>query len=364
MKNRLGIYYWKCDRPHAFHALNKSSSHQEENELKDLVNELLTHHFGSSLFTFSPSGSQGNHFAFIVEFKSIKYFLRIENGPECDDYMEIEAKLLNEVRTTGVPTPHVFAVDASRKIYPFAYQLLEYFEYPDLNSFYKKGNLNIAEIAVDIGKNIAQYQNIRPVGYGLFDPAKLQESGNLTGLHNSYRDYFFLNWEKHLDFLLKIDFLTSVECKKIKDIVNEHDWCLKLERGCLVHKDMALWNIIGSKNTIKAIIDWDDAISGDPTDDISLLACFHSGEFINSVLEGYKEIRDLPDNFLPRFWLHLLRNMIVKSVIRVGAGYFDLKDDFFLIGSGKSGESLKQFTKDRINLAYQGLYKQINISEL
>lgn len=364
MKNRLGIYYWKCDRPHAFHSLNKSSSHQEEKELKVLVKELLTHHFGSSLFTFNPSGSQGNHIAYIVEFRSIKYFLRIENGPECDNYMEIEAKLLNEVRTTGVSTPHVFAVDASRRIFPFAYQLLEYMEYPDLNSLYKKENLNIVEIADDIGKNIARYQNIRTTGYGLFDPLKLQETDNLKGLHNSYRDYFFLNWEKHLDFLLNRDFLNSNECKKIRDIVNEYDWCLKLDQGCLVHKDMALWNILGSKSTIKAIIDWDDAISGDPTDDISLLACFHSGEFIVSVIRGYEQIKKLPEDFLPRFWLHLLRNMIVKSVIRSGAGYFDLNDDFFLIGTGKSGKTLKQFTKDRINLAYQGLHKQLKINEL
>ncbi|HYF36808.1 MAG TPA: hypothetical protein VD994_16045, partial [Prosthecobacter sp.] len=56
-----------------------------------------------------------------------------------------------------------------------------------------------------------------------------------------------------------------------------------------------------------------------------------------------------------RFWLHLLRNMIVKAVIRVGAGYFDRSDGFFLIGSGSSGADLRAFTRSRLARALEGL---------
>jgi Ser/Thr protein kinase RdoA (MazF antagonist) len=131
-----------------------------------------------------------------------------------------------------------------------------------------------------------------------------------------------------------------------------------------VHKDLALWNILGESEEIKAFIDWDDTISGDPTDDLSLIACFHSGEIVNAMLEGYTTVKDLPDNFLPRFWLHLLRNMIVKAVIRVGADYFDRESDFFLIGSGSTGASLKMFTRQRIEIACLGLVNKIKIKDL
>ena len=47
--------------------------------------------------------------------------------------------------------------------------------------------------------------------------------------------------------------------------------------------------------------------------------------------------------------------MIVKSVIRVGAGYFDRDDGFFLIGSGSSGSSLREMTLSRLALALRGL---------
>ena len=65
-----------------------------------------------------------------------------------------------------------------------------------------------------------------------------------------------------------------------------------------------------------------------------------------------------------RFWLHLLRNMIVKSVIRVGAGYFDRDDGFFLISSGISGQSLREFTHSRLDLALQGLRNSSSIDIL
>jgi hypothetical protein len=63
----------------------------------------------------------------------------------------------------------------------------------------------------------------------------------------------------------------------------------------------------------------------------------------------------LPDDWRPRFWLHLLRNLIVKAVIRVGAGYFERDAGFFLIGSGGSGADLRRFTEERIELAMRGL---------
>jgi hypothetical protein len=49
--------------------------------------------------------------------------------------------------------------------------------------------------------------------------------------------------------------------------------------------------------------------------------------------------------------------MIVKAVIRVGAGYFDRDDGFFLIGSGSSGASLRETTQSRLAMALQGLRK-------
>jgi hypothetical protein len=56
--------------------------------------------------------------------------------------------------------------------------------------------------------------------------------------------------------------------------------------------------------------------------------------------------------------------MIVKAVIRVGAGYFDRGDGFFLIGTGGSGADLKRNTHARIALALRGLASNSDLSIL
>jgi fructosamine-3-kinase len=364
MTNRQSIYYWKCDRPSAFFALKDQEETMESSMVEALLRPVMVRYFGSNTILIRPGNGQGNHLTYVVEYNAAKRFIRLENGPEGDDFMEIEARVLTEIKALGIPSPTVYAVDATRREVPFAYQILEYLNYPDLNKLYKAGTLNLQLVAWEIGQNVAKWQAIESDGFGPFDPTLLRNEGRLAGLHQNYRDYFYLNWEKHLDFLVFHKFLTIAESAKIQQLVKKYDAHLEIGQGCLVHKDLALWNVLGESAAIKAFIDWDDTISGDPTDDLSLIACFHSGEIVNAVLEGYKTVKELPDNFLPRFWLHLLRNMIVKAVIRVGAAYFDRQSDFFLIGSGSTGASLKTFTRQRIKTACLGLANKRQIIDL
>ncbi len=364
MKNRKGIYYWKCDRPSA---LQTPPNQLESGKMSDLlpsIELLLKGIFGTRSFEVSAANGQGNHITYYVKEDERTYFLRIEAGAEGDNYMNVEARVLESVRLSGVAAPKVYAVDTSRMKCPFSYQLLEFIDYPDLNTLYKKDKFDINKLAGKIGKSIAIWQKITVKKFGFFDPSKLSEDRCLHGLDETYQEYFLTNWDNHLHFLVESGFLKRDQCVTIRKLVQEYEWCLKLDHGVLVHKDLAFWNILGTKTSIKSFIDWDDTISGDPTDDISLLACFHSGEFIIEVMKGYQKVTALPADFECRFWLHLLRNMIVKAVMRVRGGYFDRSHDFFLIGPGETGQSLKKFTRDRIQKACSGLRGKIKISEL
>jgi hypothetical protein len=99
-------------------------------------------------------------------------------------------------------------------------------------------------------------------------------------------------------------------------------------------------------------------------DDLSLLGCFYDGAVLSRAVAGYAAVRPLPPEARRRFWLHLLRNMIVKAVIRVGAGYFERNDGFFLIGAGASGAELKAFTRTRLFAALHGLRRDEEIERL
>lgn len=358
---RRSIHYWKCDRPAAFHGTTERA---EAGAYESQLAEVLRKWRPEQTLALQPAGGQGNHITWRATAKGTDYFVRIEDGPERDDYIEVESRILAEVRGLGVPTPRVFGVDASRKHAPFAWQVLEHIACPDLNQIHKEGRLNLAKAAGEIGAAAARWQNVTTPGFGPFDPAVLRSEDRLEGFHPRYEDYFFLHLQRHLSFLAQHGMLTAVEAEEIRAEIEHHRGLLALEQGFLVHKDLALWNILGTETEIAAFIDWDDAVSGDPMDDLSLLGCFYDGKVLAHALEGYASLRPLPGQFRRRFWLHLLRNMIVKAVIRVGAGYFDRDDGFFLIHSGGTGQTLKAFTHARLAAALKGLREDQEIETL
>lgn len=389
--SRRDIYYWKCDRPAAFHGTGPRPRGDEVSEEK--IRVALAEYFGSRLpvaepatvptngeepclrqtiangaefppsershvplpIQLSPGAGQGNHLTWNAEIDGAPAFLRIENGPEGDDHLEMESVVLGEVAKSGVPVPHVLGCDASRTRVPFAWQALERIPHPDLNQWWKAGSLDEAKVAYEIGQNVARWQAIKPKGFGPFDPEAWRGGKGPVGFHPDYPTYYHLRLEDHLRFLVTRSFFSNERADEIRALIEAHAGLLQLDHGVLVHKDLALWNVLGTPDSVVAFIDFDDAISGDPMDDLSLLACFHDRVFLKHAFAGYASGRPVPDDWRPRFWLHLLRNLIVKAVIRVGAGYFQRDSGFFLIGSGGSGADLRRFTEERIDLAMRGL---------
>ncbi len=366
--SRRDIYYWKCDRPAAFHGTQTRG--EASAEIERQLCEELRRYFDTKNVVLNLGAGQGNHLTWNANIDGKAMFVRVENGPEMDGHLAVESAGLDRVRDIGVVTPQVFGCDASRSRVPFAWQSLERIPAPDLNHWFKQGMLVVPSIAFEIGQAVAKWQAITFEGFGILEWSALAKPRSessvrhggretlephrgLCGPHFSYADYFQLRLEEHLHFLAKRGFLANTD--EILAEIENHRALLNLDAGCLVHKDLALWNILGTCDQISAFIDFDDAISGDPMDDLSLLACFHDAAFLQRAFEGYQSMRALPEYHLRRFWLHLVRNMIVKAVIRVGAGYFDRDDGFFLIGSGSSGASLRETTQSRLALALQGL---------
>ena len=360
--SRRDIYYWKCDRPAAFHGT--AERRVPEPSVEASLHVALREHFATSSVELKPAHTQGNHLNWLADVDGTPMFVRVENGPEGDDRLELESALLDRVRSVGVPTPSVHGCDASRRRVPFAWQALELVPHPDLNHWFKQGQLDVAQAAFAIGAAVATWQRIETPGFGPFDSEAWRRSGVLSAYHASYADYFLLRLEEHLAFLVERGFLTGTQRVEITAAIARHRDLLRLDAGCFVHKDLALWNVLGSPDRVVAFVDFDDAIAGDPMDDLALLACFHDAAFLQRAFAGYASVRPLPPEHRRRFWLHLLRNLIVKAVIRVGAGYFDRDDGFFLIGAGRSGADLRRFTEQRLALALRGLEGNAELSSL
>lgn len=359
---RQGIYYWKCDRPAALHGVGRSGK-AADGDMVPRLRDLLSQSF--EIRNLRPAGGKGNHHTFLLDLPDRQAFVRVEDGPEQDGHLAMESRVMSTVAAAGVPVPEVLFTDASRQSAPFAVQVIEYFDCADLNALHRAGSLDLAGVAAGIGRAVARWQEVPVRGFGPFDPVATEANGVLTGYHERYDTYFRLHLERHLAVLTGHSFLSADEAGKILCAIAEHSVLLHLDRGCLVHKDLAFWNIMGTPAALRAFIDWDDAIAGDPTDDLSLLGCFHSADFVQAAVDGYAEVRALPGEFLRRFWLHLLRNMIVKAVIRCEAGYFTLgAQGAFLMNAGQDGAAFRAFTYQRLLSAFRGLAESCPLGTL
>ena len=358
-RDRTDIYYWKCDRAAAFHGTDGVSALTAAD-----VQSALEARFPGEVAELAAAGGQGNHRTFRARLAGRDAFIRVEDGEERDDYIAVESVVTGLVAALGVPVARCIAYDCSRGSFPFAWQALEHMPYPDLNAHFKAGALNWKSVAPAIGCAVAAWQEVRPEGFGLFSAARAQSTGELHGLHATYEAYYRLNLDRHLRYLVAERFLDEAFAARACAAIDAHRDLLSLDRGVLVHKDLALWNVLGTADEAKAFIDWDDCIAGDPMDDLSLMGCFHGADVLGLMLEGYGEARPLPADAAPRFWLCLLRNMIFKTVIRVGAGYFKKGDGFFLIGAGKGGGDLADVTRSKLETALEGLEKGLDIDAL
>jgi aminoglycoside phosphotransferase (APT) family kinase protein len=359
--DRREIYYWKCDRPAAFHGTLAGAPPAE---LEQPLKCALSAAFPARPIALRAAGGQGNHRTYLAQIGDEPAFIRVEDGPEQDDYLEVESHILGEVSRRDIPAPRVLGFDATRTLVPFAWQALERIPFPDLNEHHKRGRLRMSVVAGEIGSAVARWQAIAPAGFGPFRTVAVREEQTLAGFHERYEDYFLLQLDRHLTFLVERAFLRVPEARELHRLILAHRELLALERGCLVHKDLALWNMLGTETQIVSYIDWDDAISGDPMDDLSLLGCFYDGSVVGLALTGYAQERALPGEYRRRFWLHLLRNMIVKAVIRVGAGYFRRDANFFLIGAAGTGADLERFTRARLGAAARGLCENLPVETL
>ena len=127
--SRGNIYYWKCDRPAAFHGTH-SRGEADANLAAQLETE-LQRHFDTKNVALSPGAGQGNHLTWNADVDGKPLFIRVENGPEKDAHLAVESVLLDRVRAAGVATPRVFGCDATRSRVSFAWQALERIEAPD-----------------------------------------------------------------------------------------------------------------------------------------------------------------------------------------------------------------------------------------
>jgi len=223
----------------------------------------------------------------------------------------IETRAMAALKTIGLPSLHVEAFDVLCDGVSAPYLLIEEARGRALREFEDAETQQLPEpLLFEFGRILAQVHQIPARGAGLIDCAR----ENWTGLHKTWRDHLSLRLESHLKTCREIGAINPVESNVIDRIFAQANIDHAPVR--LLHGDPGHHNVFSDGAQITALIDWEDALAGDPIFDIAYWGTFVRDEMRARFLDGYQTIEKLPGDFEFRYWLYYLRVALSKTVHR------------------------------------------------
>lgn len=228
------------------------------------------------------------------------------------------------LRRKSVPSARVLFVDLSRESCPFDYELSVEAAGRTLKSFEDaETQATPPHLLEELGRLAAVFHGVETEGFGLFDVGPVADGAPARGLLKTWREYVLLNLDEHVEACLEIGALGREEAARISLAFDASAGLLEGAPSRLLHGDLGAHNVLADGERVTAVIDWEDALAGDPVFDIAYWGTFVRDPMREHFLEGYARAGALPHDFERRYWLYYLRVALSKTVHRHLFGYAD-----------------------------------------
>jgi fructosamine-3-kinase len=250
-----------------------------------------------------------------------RYILKLALDDGAGEF-EIENVVVGKLKAAGLPTTEVRAFNIVPQQLPYPFLICDEAPGHPLNSFENPETQAMPEpILFELGKTIARLHEVQTQRAGFLDAKSLGET--MQGLLPDWPAYVRQRLDEHLKICRDICVIDEQEQSLIeRQFVRGMDTFCKSPMR-LLHGDLGHHNIFSDGQRITAIIDWEDALSGDPIFDVAYWGTFVRDEMRARFLEGYQTVSPLPWDFEYRYWLYYLRIAISKTVHR---HHFGTKD--------------------------------------
>ncbi len=254
--------------------------------------------------------------------------VRVNRVPEFSrawDFL-IESRIYPLLHKHGLGAPTIIDVDVSRSAVDIDYQVMTKVSGSTLKSFENAQTQYMPPCLLRaIGAYLARVHTITFSGYGPLSITSLLVSDQMPyGLHASWADYIMLRLDEHVELCQKINAITSSEAADILSVLTTYQHMFYDVPTSLLHGDVGNQNCLSDDGErITALVDWEDAMVGDPVFEIAFWGTFFRDSMLATFLEGYTTVRSLPADFECRYWIYYLRSALSKTVHRFRFGYAD-----------------------------------------
>jgi len=274
-----------------------------------------------------PESWATSHIIYDVTVKelAIPLLFRANVGTDEPEYsLKIEHIISQQLTKLGVPGPHVLAVDISRKQYPFDFQIQEVLPGYDLESGFGGTKEEYDRMSYALGKYIALYGQLSFDGFGLFDVNHIEKMSDLRGTKKTFYEFLTASLSDDLTHIVTGNLIDENVKEKILGIFETYKPVIQVDRGVLVHNDLADHNLMSNGTTITGVIDWENCCIADPVLDLASCPTWRTHHPRESqLLAGYQSITALPTHFTEKRLIYKLRTILWKTAYTLRLGMLD-----------------------------------------
>jgi aminoglycoside phosphotransferase (APT) family kinase protein len=314
---RRATFYAKTDLPFSQAELREVLRLKRERaeEFRPKIVEAAEYYLGKKPVSvlFLPDAGTF-HSLYRVELEQERWYFRADVlglfGPACE--LLIDEQVTRLVQSRDIPAPVVVKADVTRTHLPFDFEILQEARGQSLKSVEDPETQHVPEaILRDLGRSLAKVHSIHVRGFGLLDAYP-----PIFGVLESWPDYLRLHLDNHLEICEELKAISPRERRMIDSLLLEAEPLFKSAPCQLLHGDPGHHNVFVEEEKVSCLIDWEDAMGGDPVFDLAFWGTFTREEFREPLLAGYTEVRTLPEDFERRYWLYYLRISLSKTVHR------------------------------------------------
>jgi aminoglycoside phosphotransferase (APT) family kinase protein len=277
--------------------------------------------------SITPLATQGTfHRLYRVQAQNNEHFiLRIglPGSQAADGGMLVEARIVEILRYRDFPVCEVLHIDLSRSLCPFDYQLSRAATGQSLAAA-DNDESQMAKLLTALGEMLARLHAFDLTrGFGFINPNLSSPANNrLIGMIPDWQSYLNCHLDDHIERCRSLNIIDRREADTIIEAF--HNPPILNPPSRLLHGDLGNHNIFFANGRISMLIDWEDALAGDPLYDLAFCASFHPEHRHAALFEGYFGVKSRAPDASWRFWHYFLRIAVAKTVLRARFGYQDL----------------------------------------
>ncbi|QVL31990.1 phosphotransferase [Telmatocola sphagniphila] len=273
------------------------------------------------------------HQIWCLEFANRRLIFRSNSLPESfvDFPMAIEASITNYLVERGYPVMTCRCVDLTRDRCRTDFTIQNQASGSSLKIFDDNERV-LLPLLTNLGRWIGKLHAEKvSSGFGWLkldpdDPLGCHADGtsHYRGLFNCWTDFLEVNLEKHLSRCVELNALDKAEANRIEGWFSKLWSVLASSPSAILHNDLSMDNVFTDGRKITAILDWEDALLGDPIFDVASWATFQPVRRHSAFLIGYFREQRQQIDFEARFWFYFLRIALARTVLRDRLGLKDL----------------------------------------